>query len=81
MGQLGPKRGQSEDLGYFLVQNALIFTEFLIMIESSDIYYLMVVKVLQNFAGPKSGKIRAEKGPKWSFRQFSCSKCFSFYRF
>ena len=25
MGQLGPKRGQSEDLGYFLVQNALIF--------------------------------------------------------
>ena len=61
MGQLGPKRDQSEDLGYFLVQNALIFTDrdFLIMIESSDIYYLLL-----NFVGPKSGTIRAEKGPK-----------------
>ena len=28
MGQLGPKRGQNEVLGHFLVQNVLVFGDF-----------------------------------------------------
>ena len=28
MGQLGPKRGQNEVLGHFLVQNALVFADY-----------------------------------------------------
>ena len=28
MGQLGPRRGQNEVLGHFLVQNALVFADF-----------------------------------------------------
>ena len=79
MGQLGPKRGQNEVLGYFLVQNALVFADFVHY--DGELWYLVASggqSAEKNFVGPKMGPIRAEKGPKLGFRPFSCSECISF---
>ena len=38
--QLGPKRGQNEVLGHFLVQNALVFADFVFY--DQEVWYLFV---------------------------------------
>ena len=44
MGHLGPKRGQNEVFGHFLIQKALDFADFAyFMIENNNVQYLMLI--------------------------------------
>ena len=56
MGYLGPKRGQNEVLGHFLIQNALDFADFAYC--DWELKYLV----------PNSGQSAEKKiaGPKWA---------------
>ena len=70
MGHLGPKRGQNEVLGHFLVQNALVLADF--VYNDRKLWYLTAnggQSTEKKIAGPNMGQLGPKKGLKWGLRQ------------
>ena len=63
MGQLGPKRGQNEVLGHFLVQNALVFADFVHY--DGQLWYLVASggqSAEKKIVGPKMAPLGPKRG-------------------
>ena len=80
-GQLGPKRGQNGVLGHFLVQNALVFADFVFY--DPEVYLVGSggQSAEKSFVGPKMGPIRAKRGQNEVFGHFHVQNALVFANF
>ena len=79
MGHLGPKRGQNEVLGHFLVQNALVFADFAYL--NREYLYLgpdSGQSAEKEFAGPKMGRLGPKRGQNEVLGHFLAQNALAF---